>query len=71
MSLADSEDENEMNNAAPVPTSSQMRNVMKSVYSYLEAHSDGEMNNKKNDIEQIDAKKIMQRKISDYFPKTQ
>ncbi|GFS76248.1 hypothetical protein TNCV_4667901 [Trichonephila clavipes] len=28
---ADSEDENEMNNAAPVPTSSEMRNVMKNM----------------------------------------
>ncbi|GFU75463.1 hypothetical protein TNCV_2861791 [Trichonephila clavipes] len=32
----DSDDENEMNNAAPVPTSSEMRNIMKSMRSYLD-----------------------------------
>ncbi|GFU66817.1 uncharacterized protein TNCV_894531 [Trichonephila clavipes] len=39
-SLNYSDDENEMNNAAPlsVPTSSDMRNVMKSIRSVLEAH---------------------------------
>uniref|UniRef100_A0A8C4SEN5 HTH CENPB-type domain-containing protein n=1 Tax=Erpetoichthys calabaricus TaxID=27687 RepID=A0A8C4SEN5_ERPCA len=72
---ADSDNENEMNNAAPVPTSSEMRNIMKSMRSYLDAHSNGEMNNKMNDIEQfvdnLMLKKTMQRKISDYFPKTQ
>ncbi|GFW83025.1 hypothetical protein TNCV_4604521 [Trichonephila clavipes] len=46
-------DENEMNNAAPVPTSSKIRNIMKSMRSYLEAHSNGEMNNKRDDIEQF------------------
>ncbi|GFU46995.1 hypothetical protein TNCV_813671 [Trichonephila clavipes] len=34
---SDSGDENEMNNAAPVPTSSEMRNVMKSMRNYLDA----------------------------------
>ncbi|GFY31238.1 hypothetical protein TNCV_752011 [Trichonephila clavipes] len=32
---AESDDENEMNNAAFVPTSSEMRNIMKSMRSYL------------------------------------
>uniref|UniRef100_A0A8C4SC05 HTH CENPB-type domain-containing protein n=1 Tax=Erpetoichthys calabaricus TaxID=27687 RepID=A0A8C4SC05_ERPCA len=50
---ADSDDENEMNNAAPVPTSSEMRNIMKSMRSYLDANSNGEMNNKMDDIEQF------------------
>uniref|UniRef100_A0A8C4RRF5 Tigger transposable element-derived protein 4 n=1 Tax=Erpetoichthys calabaricus TaxID=27687 RepID=A0A8C4RRF5_ERPCA len=50
---ADSDDENEMNNAAPVPTSSEMRNIMKSMLSYLDAHSNDEMNNKMDDIEQF------------------
>uniref|UniRef100_A0A8C4RFJ1 HTH CENPB-type domain-containing protein n=1 Tax=Erpetoichthys calabaricus TaxID=27687 RepID=A0A8C4RFJ1_ERPCA len=63
---ADSDDENEMNNAAPVPTSSEMRNIMKSMRSYLDAHSNGEMNNKIDDIEQfvdnLMLKKTMQRK---------
>ncbi|GFW33815.1 hypothetical protein TNCV_3589001 [Trichonephila clavipes] len=50
---ADSDDEKEMNNAAPVPTSSEMRNVMKNMFSYLDAHSKNEMNNKMDDIEQF------------------
>ncbi|GFX35957.1 hypothetical protein TNCV_4214791 [Trichonephila clavipes] len=51
------DDENEMNHAAPVPTSSEMRIIMKSTRSYLDAYSDGEMNNKMDDgIEQFDAK---------------
>ncbi|GFU01961.1 hypothetical protein TNCV_1524471 [Trichonephila clavipes] len=48
----DFDDENEMNNAIPVPTSSEMRNVMKSMRSYLEVRSNGEINNKTDDIEQ-------------------
>ncbi|GFW93038.1 hypothetical protein TNCV_4209731 [Trichonephila clavipes] len=43
---ADFNDENEMNNAAPVPTSSKKRNVIKSQSSYLDAHSNDEMNKK-------------------------
>ncbi|GFX18938.1 hypothetical protein TNCV_322431 [Trichonephila clavipes] len=50
---ADSGDENEINNIAPVFTSSEMRNVMKSASSYLDAHSNGEINNKMDDIEQF------------------
>ncbi|GFV46073.1 hypothetical protein TNCV_1256311 [Trichonephila clavipes] len=42
----DSNEENEMNNAAPVYTSSEMRNIIKSMHSYLDAHSNGGMNNK-------------------------
>ncbi|GFX82044.1 hypothetical protein TNCV_2572411 [Trichonephila clavipes] len=41
----DSKGENEMNNAAPVSTSSEMRNAMKSMRSYLGIHSNGAMNN--------------------------
>ncbi|GFS78692.1 hypothetical protein TNCV_3148681 [Trichonephila clavipes] len=40
---ADSDDENEMNNAIPLPTSSEMRNVMKNIRSYLDAQLNGEM----------------------------
>ncbi|GFW35937.1 SCAN domain-containing protein 3 [Trichonephila clavipes] len=47
---AHSDDENEMNNAAPVPTSSEMRNIMKSMRSYLDTHSSGEMNNKMDNL---------------------
>ncbi|GFV73932.1 uncharacterized protein TNCV_2641961 [Trichonephila clavipes] len=71
----DSDDESEMNNAAPVPTSSEMRNIMKSMCSYLDTNSSGEMNNKMDDIElfadNLMLKTTMQRKISAYFPKTQ
>ncbi|GFV21720.1 hypothetical protein TNCV_164511 [Trichonephila clavipes] len=38
---ADSDDENEMNNAAPVPMSFEMRNIKKSMRSYLDAHFNG------------------------------
>ncbi|GFT46393.1 hypothetical protein TNCV_3127351 [Trichonephila clavipes] len=50
---ADSIDENEMNNAGPVPTLSEMRDIMKSRYSYLDVHSNDEVNNKRDVIEQI------------------
>ncbi|GFU76977.1 hypothetical protein TNCV_4521331 [Trichonephila clavipes] len=48
---ADSDDENEMNNAAPVPTSSEIKNIMESMRSYLDTHSNGEMKNKIDAIE--------------------
>ncbi|GFU67360.1 hypothetical protein TNCV_640601 [Trichonephila clavipes] len=44
----DSDDDNEMNNAPPVPTLFEMKNIMKSMCSYLDVHSNNEMN-KKND----------------------
>ncbi|GFW10961.1 hypothetical protein TNCV_4459361 [Trichonephila clavipes] len=50
---ADSDEEHDMNNATSVPASSEMRNAMKSMRSYLDAHSNGEMNNKMDDIEQL------------------
>ncbi|GFV69316.1 hypothetical protein TNCV_390121 [Trichonephila clavipes] len=49
---ADSDNENEINNGAPVPMSSEMQNIMKSMRSYLDAHSNGEINNKMVDIYQ-------------------
>ncbi|GFV22823.1 hypothetical protein TNCV_4962381 [Trichonephila clavipes] len=54
---SDSGDENEVKKAAPVPTSSEMWNIMKSMRSNLDAPSNGEMNTKMDDIEQFDAKK--------------
>ncbi|GFW19630.1 hypothetical protein TNCV_1605211 [Trichonephila clavipes] len=48
----DSDGENEMNDAAPVPSPFEMR-IMRSICSYLDAHSNGERNNKMNDIEQF------------------
>ncbi|GFV72572.1 hypothetical protein TNCV_4084721 [Trichonephila clavipes] len=47
----DSDHENVRNNVAPVLTLSEMRNVMKSMRSYLGVHSNGEMNNKMDNIE--------------------
>ncbi|GFT11547.1 hypothetical protein TNCV_2523611 [Trichonephila clavipes] len=43
----DSNNENEINIATPVPTSSDMRNIMKSMRSYFEAHSNEEQPNRK------------------------
>ncbi|GFW27105.1 hypothetical protein TNCV_93311 [Trichonephila clavipes] len=47
----DSDDENEMNNATPSPTSSEMKNIRKNKRNYLDAHSEGKMNNKMDDME--------------------
>ncbi|GFU89682.1 hypothetical protein TNCV_2265721 [Trichonephila clavipes] len=60
----DPNDENEMNNVLPVPTSSQMRNIIESMRRYLDAHSNGKMNNKMKDV----AKRQCKENISDYFP---
>ncbi|GFV61125.1 hypothetical protein TNCV_2100001 [Trichonephila clavipes] len=50
--------ENEMNNAAPVPTTSEMKNIMESRRSYLEAHFNSETNVIERLIHsQFDAKK--------------
>ncbi|GFY12964.1 DDE-1 domain-containing protein [Trichonephila clavipes] len=67
----DTDGEKEINNAAPVPTSSEMRNIMKSMRIYLGAHSNGEMNNKMGGIEQFVDNLMLKRqlkKTSDYFP---
>ncbi|GFV64199.1 hypothetical protein TNCV_1806971 [Trichonephila clavipes] len=45
-----SEDENEINNAALTPMSSEMRNIIKSMRSYLDVHSSGEISYKMDDI---------------------
>ncbi|GFY12325.1 hypothetical protein TNCV_284281 [Trichonephila clavipes] len=45
---------NVMNSAVLDPTLYEMRNIMKSVRSYLDARSNGEMNNNMDDIEQCD-----------------
>ncbi|GFW48549.1 uncharacterized protein TNCV_1111081 [Trichonephila clavipes] len=72
---ADSDDESGTNNAAPVPTSSEMRNIMKSMRSYLNVHSNGEMNSQMDDIDPFVDNfmliKTMQKNTSYYFPKTQ
>ncbi|GFV47925.1 hypothetical protein TNCV_3043971 [Trichonephila clavipes] len=68
-SSKNSDGENEMNDAASVPKSSEMRNIMKSMRSYLDAHSHEEMNDKMYDTERfvdnLMLKKTMQRKISE------
>ncbi|GFV48351.1 hypothetical protein TNCV_2479161 [Trichonephila clavipes] len=48
---ADSDNENEMNNVAAVPTTSEMRNIIKSMRSYLGTHCHSEMNSKMDGIE--------------------
>ncbi|GFT63641.1 hypothetical protein TNCV_870781 [Trichonephila clavipes] len=50
-----SDNENGVNKVAPDPASSEMRNIMKSMRSYLDARSDGEINNKICDNLQFDA----------------
>ncbi|GFY06307.1 hypothetical protein TNCV_2680991 [Trichonephila clavipes] len=52
----DSDDQNEMNNATPFPISSEMRNAMKSMRSYFDVHSNGEINIKMDDMELFDKK---------------
>ncbi|GFW84458.1 uncharacterized protein TNCV_3089751 [Trichonephila clavipes] len=70
---AGSDDENEMNKAAPVPTSTEMRNIMKSMRNYLDAYSNGEKNKKLDSIEQLIGNLMLKnaKKLSDSFPKTQ
>ncbi|GFW46298.1 hypothetical protein TNCV_1388001 [Trichonephila clavipes] len=51
MRAADSVDGNEMNNETPVPTSSEIRNIVKRIRSYFDEHSNAQMNNKMDDIE--------------------
>ncbi|GFV23776.1 hypothetical protein TNCV_959701 [Trichonephila clavipes] len=72
---ADSGHENQMNTAAPVPSSSEKRIIKNSMRSYLDVHSDYDMTKKIDDNEQfVDnsiLKKTMQRKIPDYCPKAQ
>ncbi|GFW05828.1 uncharacterized protein TNCV_603001 [Trichonephila clavipes] len=47
---ADSTDENEKNNVTPVPKSFEMKNLMKSICTYLDVLSNSEMNKKMEDI---------------------
>ncbi|GFX08934.1 hypothetical protein TNCV_2966451 [Trichonephila clavipes] len=49
----DFDDENEVSNAAPIPKSSKMRNVLKTMCSYLDAHYNGKKKNKMDDITQF------------------
>ncbi|GFX24160.1 hypothetical protein TNCV_2436531 [Trichonephila clavipes] len=63
----DSDSENEMNKAASVPTLFELRNVMKCILSYIEAHSNGKINSKmeanvEKFVDNLILKKTMQRK---------
>ncbi|GFU44152.1 hypothetical protein TNCV_615391 [Trichonephila clavipes] len=51
---ADSQDEDKVNNVAPDPASSEIRNIMESIRSYFYAHSNDERNYKMDDIKQVD-----------------
>ncbi|GFW81226.1 SCAN domain-containing protein 3 [Trichonephila clavipes] len=68
---ADFDGGNEMNNAAPIPTSYEMRNIMESMRNYSDACSNGEMNNKMDDMEQFGSKKDNAKKNTRLFSKTQ
>ncbi|GFV10630.1 hypothetical protein TNCV_2122811 [Trichonephila clavipes] len=59
----DSDGENEMNNAAPVHTSSEKRSTMKSIRSYIDAHADGEINNNMEDFQQFVGNLMLKKKI--------
>ncbi|GFT38139.1 hypothetical protein TNCV_4103591 [Trichonephila clavipes] len=63
----DSDDKIKINDEALVPTSSEMRNIMAIMFSYLDAHYIGEMYNKMFDIQQfvdnLMLKKTIQRKV--------
>ncbi|GFY33200.1 hypothetical protein TNCV_1240511 [Trichonephila clavipes] len=61
------DDENEMNKATLVRTSSEMKNILKSMRSYLDAHFSGELNNKMDDIEQCVDNLMLNREILDYI----
>ncbi|GFW58982.1 DDE-1 domain-containing protein [Trichonephila clavipes] len=64
-------DNEELNYDVPVPTSFKMRNIMKSMFNYIDAHYNGKMNTKMDDIEQLVDNLILkndaQREISSYF----
>ncbi|GFU59902.1 hypothetical protein TNCV_4726621 [Trichonephila clavipes] len=47
---ADLDDQNDTNNAAPGSSSSEMMNIIKTMHSYIDSHSNGEINNKMEDI---------------------
>ncbi|GFX35395.1 hypothetical protein TNCV_102021 [Trichonephila clavipes] len=50
ITYADTDEENEMDNADPFRTSYKMRNIMESMRNYLDAHANDEMNNKIDEI---------------------
>ncbi|GFU82739.1 hypothetical protein TNCV_265361 [Trichonephila clavipes] len=65
--ITDSDDEYEMNNAATVPMSSEMRNIMKIMRSYFDVCSDGKMNNKMDDIGQFVDNMMLKRQCEEKY----
>ncbi|GFW63098.1 hypothetical protein TNCV_4454461 [Trichonephila clavipes] len=63
----DSDSENKMNKAASVPTLFEMRNVVKSMLTYLDANCNSEMYNKMDDIEQF-VENLMLKQVQDATP---
>ncbi|GFV37696.1 hypothetical protein TNCV_2708111 [Trichonephila clavipes] len=53
--------------SAPVPTSSEMRNIMKSVFRSLEEHSNGEMNSKMVDSKQFVDNMMLKRQCKEKY----
>lgn len=72
---SDDESENGISDAVPVPSTSEMRKIIKSMRSYLNAQSNGEMDKMMDNLEQfvdnLVLKRTFQKQISDFFPKTQ
>lgn len=70
---SDDESENGISDAVPVPSTSEMRKIIKSMRSYLNAQSNGEMDKTMDDLEQfvdnVVLKRTFQKKISEFFPK--
>ncbi|GFU57792.1 hypothetical protein TNCV_1281401 [Trichonephila clavipes] len=67
----DYEGKNDKNNVTPVPTSFEMRNIMKTMRCYLDPHSNGKMNNKTDHMKQFDAKRDNAKKNIRLSSKTQ
>ncbi|GFY36646.1 hypothetical protein TNCV_28501 [Trichonephila clavipes] len=51
--LRNSNDENKMNNATPVPMSSEMKSIMESIRGYLDEYCNDEMISKMGDMKQF------------------
>ncbi|GBM08365.1 hypothetical protein AVEN_108365-1 [Araneus ventricosus] len=68
---SDDEFDNEIKIAVPVPITSKLRNIVKSIRSYLAMHSNVQMNKTMDDIEQfvdnLMLKTALQKQLSDFF----
>ncbi|GFW27656.1 hypothetical protein TNCV_765381 [Trichonephila clavipes] len=66
---ADSNDENETNDTANVPTSTELRNIMKGMRNDLGAHFNGEMNSKMDVFEQFVDNLMLKKTMQNRFAK--